>query len=143
MTVRKAIKVVGTVAVTYVVIVIAFEVFVVIVGKRQAEHGVQPGGDYLVLTTTAGGKAYDTVVAGVVSDGHVYVAANHWPRGWYERAVKNPDVEVTRGDKHMACVAVPVTGAELARIERDYRMPFLVRFLTGFPPRAFLRLDQR
>ena len=85
MTVRKAIKVVGTVAVTYVVIVIAFEVFVVIVGKRQAEQGVQPGGDYLVLTTTAGGKAYDTVVAGVVSDGHVYVAANHWPRGWYAR----------------------------------------------------------
>jgi hypothetical protein len=140
---RKALKVAGIVAAAYVVIVIAFEVFVVVVGKREAEAGVQPGGDYLVLTTTVRGKRYDTVVAGVVSDGHVYVAANHWPRSWYERVVTNPEVEVTRGDEHMACVAVPVTGAELARIERDYRMPFLIRFLTGFPPRAFLRLDQR
>lgn len=140
---RQAIKIVGLVAVGYVVVVIAFEVFVVIAGKRQAEHGVQPGGSYLVLTTTDGSKRYDTVVAGVVSDGHVYVAANHWPRGWYHRAVKNPDVEVTRGDKHLACVAVPVTGAELQHIEQDYRLPFVVRLLTGFPPRSFLRLDSR
>jgi hypothetical protein len=139
----KTIKVMLIAAAAYVVVVVAFEVFVVVVGKRQADNGVQPGEDWLVLTTTNAGARYDTVVAGVASDGHLYVAANHWPRGWYERATKNPDVEVTRGGQRMSCLAVPVTGDERTRIERDYRLPLLVRILTGFPPRAFLRLDAR
>jgi hypothetical protein len=32
-------------------------------------------------------------------------------------------------------------GDELARVASRYRLPLLLRVLTGFPPRRFLRLD--
>jgi len=127
----------------YVGIVVAFECLVVVMGKRQADSGVQPGGSYLVITTTDAGRSIDTVVAGVESGGHLYVAANHWPRGWYKRALEDPDVEIARAGKRMAYHAVPVAGEERVRIAGDYNLPLVVRFLTGFPPRAFLRLDAR
>jgi hypothetical protein len=128
----------------YAGIVVAFESLVAFMGQRQAETGVQPGEDWLVITTTdADGTAKDAVVAGVESDGQLYVSANHWPRAWYDRAVENPDVEIALGDVKSARRAVPVVGEERARIERDYRLPWAIRFLSGFPPRAFLRLDPR
>ena len=83
------------------------------------------------------------MLAYVESDGRLYVAANHWPRAWYHRALKNPKVRVTRNGEGADYLAVPVTGAELDRIRVEYRMPTVVRFLTGFPPRSFLRLDPR
>lgn len=82
-------------------------------------------------------------MAGVESAGQLYVSANHWPRAWYERAVENPEVEIAHEGATTARRAVPVNGAERARIARDYRLPLAVRFLSGFPPRAFLRLDPR
>lgn len=58
------------------------------------------------------------VMAGVESDGNLYVAANHWPRTGYPRAVENPDVAVTRDREKAARRAVSVTGPELDRITR-------------------------
>jgi hypothetical protein len=128
----------------YLVLVVAVESLVGFMGRRQAERGVQPGEDWLVLTTTdAEGARRDTVVAGVESEGHLYVSANHWPRGWYHRALASPEVEVVRGGARAAYRAVPVTGHELTRIVQDYPLPWAIRFLTGFPPRSFLRLDPR
>jgi len=130
--------------VAYVGVIVAFECLVGVMGARHAERGVQPGESFLVITTTdADGSVNDTVVAGVESDGRLYVAANHWPRGWYDRAVENPDVEIDRGGEKTARRAVPVAGAERDRIALDYGVPFAIRFLTGFPPRSFLRLDPR
>jgi hypothetical protein len=85
----------------------------------------------------------NTVVAGVESDDRLYVSTNHWFRGWYHRALENPDVEITRGGERIELRAVPVAGSERERIARVYRLPWIIRLLTGFPPRAFLRLDAR
>jgi hypothetical protein len=38
---------------------------------------------------------------------------------------------------------VPISGEERDRVARVYSLPFAARLLTGFPPRAFLRLDPR
>lgn len=129
----------------YLGVVVGFESFVGIVGKRQAEHrdlaGDQP---WIVITTRdAAGGANDTVVAGWESGGQLYVAANHWPRAWYRRALEHPDVDVTRADGTRAYRAVALDGAERERIAGEYALPLALRFLTGFPPRAFLRLDPR
>ena len=122
---------------------VAFECMVVTMGKRQANRGVQPGEDWLVITTTNAEGSNDTVVAGVESGGHIYAAANHWPRSWYNRAIKNPAVEITRAGERADYRAVPVVGDERTRIARDYSLPWVVRLLSGFPPRSFLRLDPR
>jgi hypothetical protein len=127
----------------YVGVVVAFETLVVIMGARQATRGLQPGEDWIVIATSDARGSTETVIAGVESDGQLYVSANHWLRGWYHRAVENPDVDVTRAGERLTYRAVPVIGAERKRVARDYRIPWAVRFLTGFPPRSFLRLDRR
>jgi hypothetical protein len=127
----------------YVGVVVAFESLVGFMGKRQAERGVRPDEQWLVITTADAGRRYDTVVAGVELGGQLYVSANHWPRGWYSRAVENPEVEVTSAGETMPYRAVPVAGEERVRIARAYRLPWPIRLLTGFPPRSFLRLVPR
>jgi hypothetical protein len=129
----------------YVALVVTVESLVGVMGKRQAERGLQPGESWLVITTTGDdASTNNTVVAGVVSEGKLYVSANHWPRAWYRRALRNPDVEVERGGEKTPHRAVPVIAEEeRARIARDYRLPLFLRFLTGFPPRSFLRLEPR
>ena len=127
----------------YVAIVTAFETLVMVMGARQAARGLQPGEDWLVITTSDASGGKETVVAGVESDGQLYVSANHWLRGWYRRALENSDVDVTRAGEQLPNRATPVAGAERERIVRDYPLPWAIRFLTGFPPRSFLRLDRR
>lgn len=140
----RALKLLLILLAAYAGLVIAFESLVGFMGKRQAEQGIEPGESWLVITTTdAHARQHDTVVAGVESGGHLYVAANHWPRAWYDRAVAHPDVETHRGGVRTAMHAVPVTGEERDRIAADYKIPWVVRLLTGFPPRRFLRLDPR
>jgi F420H(2)-dependent quinone reductase len=140
----KAIKVLAIVLGVYVGLVVVFETFVVTMGKRQADQGVGPDENWLTITTTAAdGRGIDTVIAGVKVAGALYVAANHWPRGWYRRALEHPDVEITRAGAKTAYRAAAVDGDERARVEALYNLPWIVRLLTGFPPRSFLRLDPR
>lgn len=105
---------------------------------------VQPGGaGTLVITTIdADGMSHDRVVSRLESGGQMYVAANHWPRAWYRRAMENPEVRVTLNGATGEYVAVPVTGEEHARVDADNPLGLVFRFLTGFPPRYFVRLDQ-
>ena len=130
-------KIIGSLLVGYVIVVVAFEILVTT---------VQPDMDIgIVLTTTSSdGKQSDRKLAGVRVDDHLYVAANHWPRPWFHRALANPAVEVTAKGERRPYTAVAVTDAgELARIGEQYRFPFVLRVLTGFPPRRYLRLDPR
>jgi hypothetical protein len=128
----------------YVALVIAFESLVGFMGRRHAESGLAPGESWLVITTPrSDGSTSDTVVAGVESGGALYVSANHWPRAWYERALENPDVQVTRGSVRAPYRAVPIGTDEVARVTHDYPLPLFLRALSGFPPRRFLRLDPR
>ena len=122
-------------------VAVAFESLIFALGPLQIQDIGLP---VLVLTTTAeNGSSKDRVLGRSEVDGRIYVAANHWPRGWYHRALENPRVQVTLNGENAGYLAVPVTGEELDRIRVEYRMPTVVRFLTGFPPRYFVRLDPR
>ena len=132
----KAVKIVAIAFLVYVGIVVAFESSIGI---------LQPSsGSTLVITTfDAGGTSHERVVSRLESDGHLYVAANHWPRAWYRRALANPDVQATVDGQKRDYRAVPVTGAEHDRVGSENGLPFVFRIVTGFPPRYFLRLDPR
>ncbi len=132
----KALKIAAIVLLVYAGIVVAFES---LIGTLQPTAG-----STLVITTfDADGTPHDRVVSRLESDGKLYVAANHWPRAWYRRALENPEVKVTLDGGKSDYRAVPVTGAEHDRVESGNRHGFFFRFLTGFPPRYFVRLDSR
>ncbi len=135
----KALKIVAIVVLVYVGIVAAFESFI---GYFQPTGGRER--PLLVIATTAGdGTPNNRVLARLESDGQLYVAANHWPRAWYNRALENPSVQVTLDGKTGDYLAVPVTGEEHDRVNGDNSVGIMFRILTGFPPRYFVRLDPR
>ncbi len=132
----KALKIVATVVLVYVGIVVAFES---LIGYFQPA-----GGSTLVITTFDGdGSSHDRVVSRLDSDGKLYVAANHWPRAWYNRALQNPEMQVTQNGEKADYRAVPVTGVEHDRVDGENGLGVVFRILTGFPPRYFVRLDPR
>ena len=132
----KVLKRIAFVFLVYVGIVIAFESLL---------GYFQPAGETtLVIATVAeDGTANDRVLARLTSNDQLYVAANHWPRAWYNRALEDPKVQVTLDGEKGDYLAVPVTGDEHDRVDRDNSLPFVFRILTGFPPRYFFRLDSR
>ncbi len=77
------------------------------------------------------------------NDGRLFVAANHWPRAWYHRALENPDVSVTRNGETTEYHAVPVSEEERERLLDESGFPPVAYVFTGFAPRQFLRLDPR
>jgi hypothetical protein len=132
----KILKTVGIAILVYAGIVVAFES---LIGYFQPAAG-----SALVITTfDADGTAHDRVVSRLESDGKLYVAANHWPRAWYNRALKNPEVQVTQGGERGDYRAVPIAGVEHDRVDRENSLGVIFRILTGFPPRYFVRLDPR
>jgi hypothetical protein len=132
----KAVKIVAIVALAYAGIVVAFES---LIGYLQPTAG-----STLVITTfEADGTPHDRVVSRLATDGRLYVAANHWPRAWYRRALENPEVQVTLDGEKREHRAVPVTGVEHDRVDGEHGLGVFFRILTGFPPRHFLRLEPR
>ena len=132
----KALKIVAIVVLAYVGLVVAFES---LIGYLQPTAG-----STLVITTFDGdGTPHDRVVSRLESDGQLYVAANHWPRAWYNRALENSEVQVTLDGEKGDYRAVPVTGVEHDRVDGENSLGVVFRILTGFPPRYFVRLDPR
>lgn len=132
----KAVKVTAIVVLVYVGIVVVFESFLGTFQPKAASTIV-------ITTTDEDGIAQDRVVSPITDGGHLYVAANHWPRSWYKRARKNAEVQVTAGGQNKEYLAVPVTGSEHDRLAIEHAHSVWFRILTGFPPRYFLRLDPR
>lgn len=132
----KVLKILAIVLVVYAGIVTIFESLI---------GYLQPAGETTLVITTfdASGAGRDRVVSRLDSDGRVYVAANHWPRAWYSRALENPEVSATIGGAKGDYRAVAVSGAEHERVAAEHPLPVAFRVLTGFPPRYFLRLDPR
>ena len=117
-----------------------------VVAAFETAIGVlQPASGPVLLLTTfdRDGAAHDRVVSRLESGGRLYVAANHWPRAWYRRALENPEVEVTLEGERRGQRAVPVAGAERDGVDAEHPLPVFFRILTGFPPRHFVRLDPR
>ena len=132
----KAAKIVAIVAVAYLGIIVAFES---LLGYFQPA-----GGSTLVITTFDGdGAPHDRVLSLLESNSQLYVAANHWPRAWYNRVLEKPEVQVTLDGEKDDFRAVPVTGVEHDRVAGDNNLGVGFRILTGFPPRYFVRLDPR
>ena len=138
----KALKWLGIVAAVYVSFVVVFETGYLGIYQPSFEDSGIP---MLVLTTTDdSGKSRDRMLARMETDGKLYVSAHHWPRGWYKRALKNPNVRIKIHDMVSDYIAVPVDGEEFVRVAKDHPLPLPVRFLMGFPPpREILRLDSR
>jgi hypothetical protein len=142
----KSIKIVGTVMLAYLGLVVVFESYLGIVQPRFGADN--PGGwdaTIVITTTSEEGVALDRVVVPLETEGRLYVSANHWPRSWYKRALENSAVRVTSGGetKDYTAVPVPASGEEHDRLEREHSHPVWFRFMTGFPPRLFLRLEPR
>ena len=133
----KGLKIAGILVIGYVGLVVGFES---LIGFFQPQTS-----DSLVLTTIeADGARRDRVLERLEGDGRIYVASNHWLRGWYHAALANPSVRMTFGGKTGDYEAVPVTGdEEFRRIDDANERPFLFKVLTGFPPRFLIRLDPR
>lgn len=132
----RALKIAAIALLSYVAVVVAFE----------SSLGLfQPKLDSTIVLTTKGadGMGEDRVVSPIEDGGHLYVAANHWPRSWYKRALANPDVAVTVDGKKTEYRAVPVTGAEHEHLAVAHAHGIGFRILTGFPPRYFMRLDPK
>ncbi len=132
----RAVKLIVILFLVYAGIVIAFESLI---------GYFQPGGEtMLVISTTAGdGTQNDRVLSPLKSNGQLYVAANHWPRAWYNRALENSNVQVTLDGEKGDYLAVPVTEEEHDRVNGENSLGIMLRILTGFPPRYFVRLDPR
>jgi hypothetical protein len=130
----KALKISVIVVLVYVGIVVAFESLI---------GYFQPAGESTLVITTfdGGGSSHDRVVSRLESSGQLYVASNHWVRGWYNSALEQPAVRVTKNGETGDYRVVPVTGSEHDRVADANRLPVALRILTGFPPRYFVRLD--
>lgn len=130
----------------YVAVVVAFETYLGVAQPRFDKDPDQEWGATIVITTAAkDGSTAGRVVSPMVSDGHLYVSANHWPRSWYNRVLENPKVQVTNRDEtnDYVAVTIPAASEEHDRLEREHPHPAWFRFLTGYPPRRFVRLDAR
>ena len=132
----KIVKIVVIIGMVYVGIVIAFES---LLGYFQPANQ----STLVIRTTDASGKPHERVVARLQSNNNLYVAANHWPRGWYEQALENPAVVATFAGEQTNYTAVPVHGIEHDRVNSDNALGIGFRILTGFPPRYFVRLDPK
>lgn len=116
-------------------------------GCMTAFAAFQPeniGGETIVITTTdAEGETHERVLSPIQLDGQLFVAANHWPRAWYRRALAHPDVSVKRGTTTTDYRAVRVSETERERLLDEPGFPWFAYLFTGFAPRQFLRLDPR
>ena len=132
----KAVKLIAISFLVYGGIVIAFESLI---------GYFQPAGETtLVITTTAeDGIPNDRVLSRLESNSQLYVAANHWPRAWYNRALENSNVQITLDGEKGDYLAVPVAEEEHDRVNGENSLGMMFRILTGFPPRYFVRLDPR
>ena len=132
----KALKIVAIAVVAYVGVVVAFES---LIGTFQPADETT----IVITTTDSDGVSHDRVVSRIESSGKLYVATNHWVRGWYNGALERPEVRVTQNGETGDYRVVPVTGSEHDRVADANSLPVALRILTGFPPRYFVRLDPR
>lgn len=129
-------------------IVLGLYVALVVVFETWLGYSQPRGEENLVITLTEDdGSKTERVLSLFESQGEMYLAANHWPRAWFSQVKQNPDVHIEFGGERAAqsgeYTVVPVQGADHDRVLEDNRLPFVARFLMGFPPREFLRLDAR
>ena len=127
-------KILVFVALVYVGIVATFES---LLGYFQPADS-----NTMVITTyDSEGEGADRVVARLESNGELYVAANHWPRAWFNDALENDKVDITFGGETLPYRAVLLEGTDHDEVNARHGLSLSFRILTGFPPRYLMRLD--
>ena len=134
----RILKWISIVAVAYLFLVLGVETWLGVFQPTLERTGFPM---LVIATTDSSGVARDRRLARMESGGQVYVSAHHWPRGWYRRALENPEVQVEIEEVTGDYIAVPVEGEEYARVVEEWPLPFRMRFVMGFAPRDLLRLD--
>ena len=134
MTVKKSCKVLLILLLSYGLLVVLFESSL---GYFQPENT----STLQISTLDDEGRLSPRIVVRIERAAKLYVAANHWPRAWYNEALANPSVEVVSEIEQGRYLAVPIDGAEHDSVNADNSLGWFFRILTGFPPRYFLRLD--
>jgi len=130
----KVLKILLVLAAIYVGIVVVFES---LLGYAQPQND----GTLVISITDDAGESNNRVLSRLELDGKTYVAVNHWPRAWYNNALARPAVKVNYNGATTDHMAVPVSDAEHSRLQSTHPVPTPMRFLMGFAPRHFLRLD--
>ena len=112
--------------------------------------GFQPQSESTaVLRTFDDEGAHETVLSLLDDGGQLWVESGHWFRGWYYRALDNPEVELVRSDGVGAYTAVPVNTDEA--LEHVTRLMgkgqgagyWVGRVMLLFAPIKPVRLDPR
>ena len=130
----KLLKILLVTALIYVGIVVLFES---LLGYTQPQND----GTLVITTTNDEGEANERVLSRLELNDTTYVAVNHWPRAWYNDALARPQVQVQYNGEAGNYLAVPVAGPEHDQIQIKQPVPLPMRFLMGFAPRHFLRLE--
>ena len=130
----KLLKILLVTALIYVGIVVLFES---LLGYTQPQND----GTLVITTTNDEGEANERVLSRLELNDTTYVAVNHWPRAWYNDALARPQVQVQYNGEAGTYLAVPVAGPEHNQIQNKHPVPLPMRFLMGFAPRHFLRLE--
>ncbi len=131
---KRSVKILVGILLGYIVLVATFES---LLGYFQPANQ----STLVIRTTNNAGVANDRVLARIENDGQLYVAANHWPRAWYRQALENQRVQITLENGTGNYLAVPVNDQEHDRVNGANSLGLVFKFLTGFPPRYFVRLD--
>ena len=104
------------------VVAIAFGIYVVLGLVLDASIGTfQPQMETTAVLRTfdASGTPKETVLSLLDDNGQLWVESGHWFRGWYHRAVANPDVELVRDGRTEAYRAAPIdTDEAVATVTR-------------------------
>jgi hypothetical protein len=109
----------------------------------------QAGNTAVLRTFDDAGTPHETVLALHDDGGTLWVESGHWFRGWYHRAMRNPEVELVRGDQVGVYRAVPVDTPE--SLENMTRLMgkgegagyWVGRTMLLFAPIKPVRLDPR
>jgi hypothetical protein len=130
----RLLKIVAALAIVYVVIVAGFESLLAY---------FQPAGGNTIKITTfdTEGNGNTRVVSRLDHEGHLHIAANHWPRAWYRQVLANPRIDVEIEGSVQSFSAIPVTPEDHAELQAAHPHSLQFRLLTGFPPRRFVRLE--
>ena len=108
----KALKIIGIVVLAYIGVVATFES---LIGFFQPA----PASTLVITTFDDDGDSHDRVVSRLESDSQIYVAANHWPRAWYNRLLQKPEVQATLDGEERDYLAVPIAGEEHDRVNSE------------------------
>ena len=136
----KLVKIVAIVAAVIVALGMLFE---------SAIGYLQPQGDSTAVLRTfdANGQAHERVLSLHEDNGQLWVESGHWFRGWYNRLLENPEVELIRGDDVRTFTAHPVNTPEAVELltgkmqRQGGRAYWVVRLLCLFAPIKPVRLD--